>query len=308
MSNISNYQKTVDIPQAIERYLKEQNTNKAELARTAEINASYITHLVKGDTLIGATPIKDKYYEAVCRVINYPIRKEYWRHFDTYYFKRIICKIQEARKEKKRVVIDGDTGKGKSHACREYKKAFPNETFLVTCSAIENSKEFAINIAEVVGVETVGTTGKIIKRVIKKLLSCDNPMLLIDEAEHIKSKNGYINIIKALSDALNQKCGFALLGMGINKILKDGFERNKQNFRQTARRFNDREVLSDSEFSSEAVKICIEMRIENKSIHNYITPRIQNFGDLEELIKHTLKTAKTLDKPVNLEVVKSWFE
>lgn len=307
MTKLSNFQKTTEIPEAIRVYLEEKQTNQAELARTANISEAYMTQMVKGRTKIAQSEIKDKYYEAVCEVINFKIKKEYWRHFNTFYFKQIIVAIKEARATKTRVAIDGDTGSGKSHACREYAKRYPNETFIVTCSAIENSKEFAKNIAEVVGVETIGTAGTIIKKVIKKLLQCDNPILIIDEAEHIGNKSGYINIIKTLSDGLNNKVAFVLLGMGIADIFRKGYERRKQNFRQTARRFGHREILQENDFKDDIVNVCAEMGITNQAAQNYLINRVDNFGDLESVIRYALKTAERLNKEVNTSVLKSWF-
>lgn len=313
MTKLSNYLKTKAIPEAIHTYLETKHTNQAELARTAKVSPSIMSHIIKGDTVVknnskkGFTEIKDKYYEAICEVIDFRLQKEYWRHFNTFYFKQIIMTLKEARATKTRVAIDGDTGSGKSHACREYAKRYPTDTYIVTCSAIENSKEFAKNIAEVVGVETVGTAGNIIKKVIKKLLQCDNAILIIDEAEHIGNKSGYINIIKSLSDGLNNRVSLVLLGMGIADIFRKGYERRKQNFRQTARRFGHREILQESDFKEDIANICIEMGITNEAAQNYLINRIENFGDLESIIRYALKTAEKLDKEVNTTILKSWF-
>lgn len=307
MTKLNNFQKTTEIPQAILRYLDEKGTNQAQLARNAGIGEAYVSHIVKGKTVIAKSEIKDKYYRALCEAIGYNLTPN-WKHFNTTYFAQIIIAIKEARANRTRVCIDGDTGAGKTHACKEYQKRYPNETYLVTCSAIENSKEFAKNIAEAVGVETIGTAGTIIKKVIKKLNSADDAVLLIDEAEHIGNKTGYINIIKTLADGLNGKVGFVLLGMGINTIFQKGFERRKQNFRQTARRFGNREYLNEADFKDDVVKICEELGITNQAAQTFLVNRIQNFGDLESIVRYALKASEKLGKEVNTTILKSWYE
>lgn len=291
MTKLTEFQKLTTIPQEINRYFSETGGNQAQLSRDSKVGEAYVSQIMQGKTHIGTTAIKDKYYIDLCRTIGFTLKIEVWRHFNTQNFKHIIPKIEENRREKERFTIDGDTGTGKSHALKKYKMKFPVGTYLVTCSAIENSKEFAKNIAEVVGVETFGTAGSIIKKVVKKLESESDAVLLIDEAEHIGKKSGYVNIIKSLADGLEGKVSFGIVGMGINKILTDGYEKNKQNFRQTARRFCNRETL-ESNIREDVMKTCEEIGITEENVKNWFANRVRNFGELEVYIRKTFKEAE----------------
>ena len=301
--------KTTEIPEALRRYMEETGHTQADISRVSGVGASYLNHIAQGKMIVsnknGGSEIKDKYYLMLCEAIQYPLKQEVWRHFNTYNFKQSINRIKSARTEKLRFTIDGDTGAGKTHACREYQKKYPKETYIVTCSAIENSKEFAKNIAEAVDVSTIGTAGTIIKEVIKKLTKqCDNALLIIDEAEHIEKKSGYINIIKALADGLENKVAFGLVGMDINKILQNGYERNKQNFRQTARRFNLREKF-DNDITEDIENICEDLGITSKNAQNWLKNRIKNFGDLEIIIKEAFKEAEKTNEPITDKLLKT---
>ena len=306
---LNEYQKTTEIPEALRRYMEETGHTQADISRVSGVGASYLNHIAQGKMIVsnknGGSEIKDKYYLMLCEAIQYPLKQEVWRHFNTYNFKQSINRIKSARTEKLRFTIDGDTGAGKTHACREYQKKYPKETYIVTCSAIENSKEFAKNIAEAVDVSTIGTAGTIIKEVIKKLTKqCDNALLIIDEAEHIEKKSGYINIIKALADGLENKVAFGLVGMDINKILQNGYERNKQNFRQTARRFNLREKF-DNDITEDIENICEDLEITSKNAQNWLKNRIKNFGDLEIIIKEAFKEAEKTNEPITDKLLKT---
>lgn len=306
---LNEYQKTTEIPEALRRYMEETRHTQADISRVSGVGASYLNHIAQGKMIVsnknGGSEIKDKYYLMLCEAIQYPLKQEVWRHFNTYNFKQSINRIKSARTEKLRFTIDGDTGAGKTHACREYQKKYPKETYIVTCSAIENSKEFAKNIAEAVDVSTIGTAGTIIKEVIKKLTKqCDNALLIIDEAEHIEKKSGYINIIKALADGLENKVAFGLVGMDINKILQNGYERNKQNFRQTARRFNLREKF-DNDITEDIENICEDLGITSKNAQNWLKNRIKNFGDLEIIIKEAFKEAEKTNEPITDKLLKT---
>lgn len=306
---LNEYQKSTEIPEAFRKYMKETGHTQADISRVSGVGTSYLNHISQGKMIVpnknGGSVINDKYYIALCKAINFPLKQEVWRHFNTYNFKQSINRIKSARAENLRFTIDGDTGAGKTHACREYKKNYPKDTYIVTCSAIENSKEFAKNIAETVEVSTLGTAGTIIKEVIKKLTKqCDNALLIIDEAEHIEKKSGYINIIKALADGLENKVAFGLVGMDINKILQNGYERNKQNFRQTARRFNLREKF-DNDITEDIERICEDLGITNKNAQNWLKNRIKNFGDLEIIIKEAFKESEKTGEAITDKLLKT---
>ena len=129
-------------------------------------------------------------------------------------------------------------------------------------------------------------------------------MLIIDEAEHIEKKSGYINIIKALADGLENKVAFGIVGMDINKILQNGYERNKQNFRQTARRFNLREKF-DNDITEDIERICEDLGITNKNAQNWLKNRIKNFGDLEIIIKEAFKESEKTGEPITERLLKT---
>lgn len=306
MANLNNFQKTTEIPNAINRYLREKDTSQAQLCKNADVGEAYLSHILQSKTHIGPTEIKDKYYLALCEAVGYKLTIETWRHHDTYNYMLIISKLKEARANKERLVLDGDTGAGKSYACARYKLLHPNNTYVVTCSAIENSKEFTINIAENVGVSTQGTAGAIVKRVVRELLKKEDAILVIDEAEHIGKKSGYINVIKSLADMLEGKVSVVLVGMGIADILRKGFERNKQNFRQTARRFAKREKCLD-DISEDVVSICNDLGITNKPAQNWLANRMHNFGELKIMLVDAISEAKKTKQPVSVKLLNSLY-
>lgn len=306
MANLSKFQKTTEIPNAINRYLEEKETSQAQLCKNADVGVAYLSHILQGKLHIGQTEIKDKYYLAFCKAIDYKLTLETWRHFNTVNFMLMINELKKAREKKERLVLDGDTGAGKSYACAKYKQVYPNNTYVVTCSAIENSKEFTINIAETVGVETHGTAGTIIKRVVKELLKKDDAILIIDEAEHIGKKSGYINVIKSIADMLEGKVSVVLVGMGIADILKRGFDRNKQNFRQTARRFAKREKCTDN-ISEDVINICQELGIKNKPAQNWLANRMRNFGELKALLVDAIDEATKIKQPVTVKLLNTLY-
>lgn len=305
MAKLTQFQKTQQIPEAISRYLKEKGSNQAQLSRVSGVSEAYISHIRAGRTHVGATPIGDKYYMQLAEIIGLNIERKVWRHFDTHYYRQMVVAIQQSRMERGRLCIDGGTGSGKSHACREYKKAFPGETYVVTCSALETTREFCVNIAESMKLETHGSTAAIVSRVIRKLtVGSTRAILLIDEAEHIKGKDGYLKVIKSLADGLERKAALVLLGMGINSILNNGAARGRALYPQTARRFSRRELCTEG-IASDIVNICTEMEITSKRVHSWLVGHITNFGDLENILTEAMKESKATGRAIDVEMLNS---
>ena len=308
---LTHEQKTVLIPQAIAEYIQKTGTTQANLSRITKVETTKMNYICNGKTMIpnqnGCTEIKDRYYTAICEVIGFPLSEKLgWKHFNTDNFKAIITQIEEVRAERGRGTVDGDTGAGKSYALAMYQKANQEGTFLVKCDPCENAKEFAKSLAQAVRVEAMGTTGSIIKAVADKLLTMDDAILLIDEAEHIKMKPGYINIIKSLADRLEGRVAFLLAGMEINEILQRAADRHKQNFRQTARRFSKR-LKCDDDISNDISKIGEEYGF-TKACINWLTNRMRNFGELEIMVSGSLKESQKLGRPVSVELLNSLYQ
>lgn len=304
--NLSSHQKT-EIANKLKEYLSEKELSQAQFCKISDIGEAYVSHIIQGKNKIGKTEIKDKYYLSICKAIDYTIDIKIWRHFNTDNFKMMINKLKWARANAERLVLDGDTGAGKSYTCKKYKQVYPVNTFLIKCDPNDNCKEFSKSIAEEVGVETYGTTSAIIKRVCKKLLTLENACIIIDEAEHVEKKLGYINIFKSMADKLEDEVPFVIVGMDIIKILKKGYEKRKQNFRQTARRFSKRERC-DEDIREDIYKICEELGIKNKPVQNFLANRIKNFGELKAIIVDAIEEATKTNKPVSLQLVKTLYD
>ncbi|MCT4238441.1 hypothetical protein ATE49_11030 [Elizabethkingia miricola] len=306
MMQLNEIQKRTLIPDALINYIQEKQTSQAQVARASKVGEAFVSKIINRETKIGETPIKDKYYLSLAGFIGLKLSRETWRHFNTQNFIEIINQIKSIRAEKGRGTIDADTGAGKSYTCELYQKRFPQNTFIVKCYADENSKEFAINIAEAVGEETYGTAGSITKRVCNKLLKLDNALLIIDEAEHIKNKSGYINIIKSIADRLENKVPFILCGMDINEILQRASDKHKQNFRQTARRFSKR-IKCEQDISDDVVKIATELGLNTPSA-KWLSARIRNYEDLKTIITAAITESEKSTEPITVQLLNSLYQ
>lgn len=306
MAKLTQLQKLELIPTAIDRYLTENETTQVALAQLAGIDKAYVNQIIKGNEMIGKARIADKYYHAIALAIGFKLEKSYWQHFNTFNFKQAIITFENARKKKTRLGVDGDTGLGKSYAAAIYKRKYPAHVFLVKISGIENSKEFAINLANEVGVATTGTKGSIVKRVCEKIKNMgNNPVLIIDEFEN--SKAGNIPTVKAIADELQGYAAVVVIGIDVQKMLLKGAERRKNGFVQTNRRWSFGWTYLDPSIAEDIELICTEIGIINKPAQNWLKARVKDFDSLKNICTTALEEAEKTDQPVTISLLNELY-
>ncbi len=307
MAKLTQNQKLEQIPDAIAAYLSESNTTQASLAKLAGIDKAYVNQIANRAESIGKAKIADKYYEAIAMAIGYKIEKNHWQHFNTHNFKQAIITFENAREKKIRLGIDGDSGLGKTYAATLYKRKHPKSIFLVKCSGIENSKEFAQNLAREVGVSDLGTKGTIIRNVCSRIKSLgDNPMVIIDEFENTKAGN--IPTVKAIADELEGFAAVVVIGIDVQKMLQKGADRRKNGFVQTNRRWSFGWTFLDPSIGEDIESICIESGITNKAAQNWLKSRVKDFDSLKNIITTALEEIEKSGGQVTKELLNELYE
>jgi hypothetical protein len=313
MAKLTQIQKLDLIPTEIERYLAENNTTQVALAQLANIDKAYVNQIVKGNEFIGKAKIADKYYEAIALAIGYKLEKTYWNHFNTIQFKQSIITFDNARNKKSRLGIDGDTGLGKTYASTVYKRKFPQSVFLVKCSGIDNSKEFALSIAEEINNSTsgekitlTGTKGSIIKKCCDKIRKQgNNPILIIDEFEN--SKAGNIPTIKAIADEIEGFASIVVIGIDVQKMLTKGAESRKNGFIQTNRRWSFAWTKLDPSIAEDIENICIELGVNNKPAIKWLQARVKDFDSLKNILTTALEEADLNNEEVTISLLNELY-
>lgn len=305
MTNLTQNQRTIDIPQAMQRFLDERNVKQPEIVKLSGVNKATVNLISRGIEFNGNTRISDKYYQQIAHAIGLKLEKTYWQHFNTFNFKQAILTFENARKNKERRGIDGNTGLGKTYAATAFKKKYPKIVTLVKCDEVANTKEFVISIAEQLGTSTIGTKHRILKEVVKKLKEKDEAFLIIDEFEN--SKKGIIPVIKYLADELEGIVPIVVLGIDVEKMLSKSAERGKQGFIQVNRRWSFGWTFFSSEITEDITKICEMVGIERKTVINWLTARVKDFGSLQNIITTALIESEKSEEPITTEMLNELF-
>lgn len=194
----------------------------------------------------------------------------------------------EAKRHKEHRIIDGKVGSGKTFTAVSFKRQYPAETYLMTCSEDMNPKAFMIELANLVGVDSTGDRRKIRMRIADRLKSQANPVIIIDECENMKPAT--FGSIKALYDDVKDFAGIALIGANgfLDKIRKHALA-GRGCFPQIYSRFSaDPGQLN--ELSRNEVKYVCELNgIEDKSLVNRLFDTCGDYRELDRQVKRILR-------------------
>ena len=284
-----------DIKTHILHYLAEQDISERELAKLSGINSSYLNAITKGEWTgykMGTRTINiaDKYFEKVSHTIGFQYEKSYWKHFDTVNFKTVKKACNKAKRTRARVGIDGFTGSGKTHALELFKRENVNETFLVKCSGDMNPKDFVLEIARAIGVDTQGSRYALRKSISSKLKSMRRPLLIIDEAENIK-KEAVLDAIKGMCDELENRCGIVLAGMGIQDKWAKLSEKKRYCYPQINRRFKGAWFTMFHLSEADIRQVCDGVGIKSNGAVKFLMRNVHDYGHLSHLLAEALREA-----------------
>lgn len=278
------------VTEHVNSWIDEKNPARsgAKLAEKADVNSSYLSFIKAGKyqtEVSGRTvAIKDSYFQRIADAMG--LRLDDTLHWDFIEsFKRIQRACRKAQKNCIRMVVDGWTRMGKTHALEHY-AAMNDYVLYVKCTQNMSAKDLLEEILSSLGVHDMqhirGNHAKL--RTIKNIITNRKGyLIIIDEVEVVKA--GIYGILKDISDWAHRKAGFIICGMDIiNKIDKMAGN-HKPGFPQLRGRFFGSQVkLNNSKLSqSEIVEVCQFEGITSSGAQNVLA---QNVTDLDMLAQY----------------------
>ena len=240
----------------------------------------------------------------------------YWKHFDTQNLTDIVNNIDEARVLSQMRVIDGVTGAGKSYSCRHYLGQTKNKdgVMLIAVRGTMSAQDFGRKLAELCKIKILGSDNlfRIETKIIEHIKTLKDkelkPVLIVDEAENLKSKS--YHIIKTINDELVEQgfCGLVLVGANNYKssIEKEaGRNRNCMPQINSRSEFLYRPLLPISTDDKE--KACREMGITNKAVISHICEVCTSYRSLNHVIPTLLYKSERLKQTLTVAFCKAIF-
>lgn len=276
------------LTQAMLAWIDDNNPARSgnQLAIKAGITNSYVSYIKQGkyqfDNGDRTVVIKDSYFHRVAEAIGYQLEsKMHWDFIIN--FDRITKACRKAQKQAIRMVIDGWTGMGKTHALERYKAANDYVVY-VKCTQNMSAKDLLDEMLTALHVnQTVRGNHSKIKMIKNMLLRHRGSLVIIDEVEVVKP--GIYAVIKDISDWAQNNAGFVICGMDIISKLDKLADAHRPGFPQLRRRFFGNQVVTASRLTQgEIVQVCEHEKITNTGAQNVLAAVVTDLDMLAQYV------------------------
>lgn len=158
--------------------------------------------------------------------------------------------------------IIAEAGSGKTHIAKSYAKENDN-VFHLVCNEFWNRKQFLGEILMAMGEDSSGMNAyDMLNRIISKVLSMHNPLLIIDEAD--KLNDGALYLFISLYNQLEDKCGIVMMATDhLEKRINKGRQLNKKGYKEIYSRIGRRFVHLEPVRPADVEAICKANGLEN---------------------------------------------
>ena len=279
------------ITQALNTYIAQHGISANEIVKRTGVNESYISSIRNGETTVGKSEIKDKWYILLADFLGVKLQKEYWTMRETPQLYRMLATLEDAKENGTTNIVIGETGCGKTYISNLFIKANPIDTFKVVVGSLDTIGDLLDKVIDVLKIATPKTKSKKIGEIAKKLkqlkLEGQKPHLIFDECEYMKQPA--LCSMKELYDALFGICGITLIG---TSQLIDNLEKlrkkNRAGIPQFYRRvkFGIRELPTIDRTFSDFLR-----GIEDKKLLNFLKSNCDNYGELHDVLVPAMKEA-----------------
>lgn len=242
--------KKQEIAEALKGWHDPNDTERSfkVLSAKTNVNTSYMSLMSRGlhetpNKSRGAgTPIPDAAYYSLAEALGVSTQTDV--HLPTKSYVKGYNACSYAQRTARRVLMDGDSGSGKTYLLERYAKE-NDKVLYVKCTSRMKGRDLIQRIIDLLGIRTdkKSDSGKI-SEIARKVLGVKGYLIIIDEAESV-SKDIY-RVIKDLEDATYRKCGMVLCGMGLKGELEAGAKRRAKLMPQLLRRFRGNVCLLES--------------------------------------------------------------
>jgi hypothetical protein len=164
-------------------------------------------------------------------------------------FLTVSATLAKAKQKARCIVVDGETGAGKTFACEEFQRRAPQGTLLVTMDTNMSAQDLLAALAKQLGLDMPrGRSNSLgLELVVERLLRFAHPLVVLDEMETaFEPKSGDKNkvrarsifgLVKDLQRKTAGRVGIVLVGAGLWERLMERVKYNSGSFPQLVSRF-----------------------------------------------------------------------
>lgn len=286
------------VTEELNKWLEESPDNRTlnGLAEEHGITKLYLSRIKNGIYAIDhtsgkSTEIADEYFHRIAYAIGLTTRSRTGLHWETANFTKIQKAARAAQNKRMRILLDADTGFGKTYALEHYSLQKDRVMYLkVTRSMTERDLLNAI-LKKLGNKDLIRGNRQKLNTIRHILTGTPGWLFIIDEAEYMRP--ALFHVIKEIADFTEQKCGFIMAGMGVTNLINKLADRKRLGFPQLRRRFfPNRLLLPERIENSEKKMIANSAGITDSTAINVICQYCNDFDMLSQMIQEAIDWQK----------------
>lgn len=270
----------------------EQSTERSAATLSAKSNVSeaHISKIRKGEHQMQTgrdakgdpkySPIGDDVFRKLAHAVGLKFHKSI--HWDTPNYTLIQKVCQNAQKSQKRVLIDGDTGLGKTYALERYALEHDRVMYIKVTQSMTR-KDLLTEICLKLQIhDDLRALRRKLNAIRDKVTARPDWLIIMDEMEYCPYS--LFHVAKEIADFTQGKCGMIMAGMGLEQMIIDMSNKKRKGFPQIKRRFFPNRVkLRD--ITKEGIKdICKANGITDSTAVNVLSRYCFDYDALQQMI------------------------
>lgn len=227
-------------------YCEMKGSQKRAATSLVGVSPATVTQIVTGKWEL----INEKMWRSIAAQIG--VKQTRWNIVETRNYKALSDIFADAQENALVLAVCGEAGTGKSLTAAHYGAENPN-VYVLACSEYWNRKTFLRELLRVMGKNPAGdTVGDMVDDVVMALKRCENPLIILDEADKLSDQVMFFFI--TFYNKLEDYCGIVLMATDyLEKKVRRGLRLNKKGYKEIysriGRRFMAMPGLSETDIS-----------------------------------------------------------
>ena len=201
-------------------YCEMKGSQKRAATSLVGVSPATVTQIVTGKWEL----INEKMWRSIAAQIG--VKQTRWNIVETRNYRALSDIFADAQENALVLAVCGEAGTGKSLTAAHYGAENPN-VYVLACSEYWNRKTFLRELLRVMGKNPAGdTVGDMVDDVVMELKRCENPLIILDEADKLSDQVMFFFI--TFYNKLEDYCGIVLMATDyLEKKVRRGLRLNQ---------------------------------------------------------------------------------
>ena len=230
-------------------YCEMKGSQKRAATSLVGVSPATVTQIVTGKWEL----INEKMWRSIAAQIG--VKQTRWNIVETRNYKALSDIFADAQENALVLAVCGEAGTGKSLTAAHYGAENPN-VYVLACSEYWNRKTFLRELLRVMGKNPAGdTVGDMVDDVVMALKRCENPLIILDEADKLSDQVMFFFI--TFYNKLEDYCGIVLMATDyLEKKVRRGLRLNKKGYKEIYSRIGRRFVAMPGLSATDISDVC----------------------------------------------------